>query len=119
VVGVRLEPAIAHRLRLLAKVTGRKKSVFIQQIIEAGLGAIEAVHLPAQMLAQIRAGELPPVPGEESTTYLAPDLFGGTGPGAGAALAPGESPFPRRRRTARKSIPNRDGSTDTAQKSGV
>lgn len=74
VVGVRLDPAIAHRLRLLASVTGRKQSVFLQQTIESGLGAIEEMHLPPQLLEQIRAGSLPPVPGEEVTDVL-PDLF--------------------------------------------
>jgi RHH-type transcriptional regulator, rel operon repressor / antitoxin RelB len=75
VVGVRLDPAIAHRLRLLASVTGRKQSVFLQQIIETGLGAIEQAHLPPQMLEEIRAGKLPPVRGE-AVTETAPDLFG-------------------------------------------
>jgi RHH-type transcriptional regulator, rel operon repressor / antitoxin RelB len=74
VVGVRLDPVIAHRLRLLAAVTGRKQSVFLQQIIESGLGAIEEMHLPPQLLEQIRAGNLPPVPGEK-VTEVVPDLF--------------------------------------------
>lgn len=81
VVAVRLDPAIEHRLRLLASVTGRKQSVFLQQIIDNGLGSIEEAHLPPQMLAQIRAGQLPPVPGEEPATDAAPDLFD-TGPAA-------------------------------------
>ncbi|MBB5409366.1 RHH-type rel operon transcriptional repressor/antitoxin RelB [Paraburkholderia sp. HC6.4b] len=75
VVGVRLDPAIAHRLRLLASVTGRKQSVFLQQIIEQGIGAIEEVNLPPEMVEQIRGGNLPPVPGE-TVTVSEPDLFG-------------------------------------------
>lgn len=79
---MRLDPAIAHRLRLLAAVTRRNQSVFLQQIIEANLGAVEEVHLPPQMVEAIRAGNLPPVP-DEAVTDLVPDLFG---PGEGPAV---------------------------------
>ncbi|WP_308444907.1 hypothetical protein [Paraburkholderia adhaesiva] len=96
VVGVRLDPAIAHRLRLLASVTGRKQSVFLQQIIEAGLGAIEEAHLSSQMLEQIRAGNLPPIPGEE-VTDIVPDLFGDA-----QEFVPVAQPTPRRPRTRKR-----------------
>jgi RHH-type rel operon transcriptional repressor/antitoxin RelB len=65
VVAVRLDPTTEHRLRLLAAITRRKQSVFLQQMIEQGLAAIEDLHLPSEVVARIRAGELPPVPGEE------------------------------------------------------
>ncbi|MCI0152229.1 hypothetical protein KNO81_41220 [Paraburkholderia sediminicola] len=88
VVAVRLDPAIEHRLRLLASVTGRKQSVFLHQIIDAGLGAIEEAHLPPHMLAQIRA-----VAAEEAAADAAPDLFG-----AGSATqTQSASPRPRAR----------------------
>jgi len=89
VVAVRLEPAIEHRLRLLAAMTRRKQSVYLQQIIERGLGAIEDAHLPPELVARIRAGELPPVPGEPKANNGL-DLFGD-------AVSP---PVRRRRRNA-------------------
>ncbi|WP_244818454.1 hypothetical protein [Caballeronia sp. Lep1P3] len=72
VVAVRVEPAIEQRLRLLAEVTGRKQSFFLQQMIERGIGAMEDIWLPPQLLEEVRGGKLQarPLPGEGT-----PDLF--------------------------------------------
>jgi predicted DNA-binding protein len=42
VVAVRVNPQIEQRLRLLAELTGRRQSFFLQQMIEGGIGAMEA-----------------------------------------------------------------------------
>lgn len=72
VVAVRVEPAIEQRLRLLAEVTGRKQSFFLQQMIEHGIGAMEDIWLPPDVLEQVRGGTLQsrPRPGDAT-----PDLF--------------------------------------------
>jgi RHH-type transcriptional regulator, rel operon repressor / antitoxin RelB len=72
VVAVRVEPAIEQRLRLLAEVTGRKQSFFLQRMIEEGITAMEETWLPADMLEQIREGTLPVIPQDDRAT---PDLF--------------------------------------------
>ncbi|WP_322050099.1 hypothetical protein [Paraburkholderia bannensis] len=72
VVAVRVDPAIERRLRLLADTSGRKPSYFLQQLIEGGLGALEEAWLPADVLAQVRAGTVPEPSGSQSV----PDLFG-------------------------------------------
>jgi hypothetical protein len=41
VVAARVDPQIEQRLRLLAELTGRKQSFFLQQMIERGIGAME------------------------------------------------------------------------------
>jgi len=72
VVAVRIDPAIERRLRLLAETSGRKPSFFLQQMIEGGISALEEVWLPAELLAQVRAGMFP----EPDVYHTAPDLFG-------------------------------------------
>ena len=73
VVAVRVEPAIERRLRLLAEVTGRRQSFFLQQMIESGIAAMEETWLPPAVLAQVRDGTLP---AREPERVAAPDLFG-------------------------------------------
>ena len=72
VVAVRVDPAIERRLRLLAEVTGRRQSFFLQKMIEDGIGAMEEAWLPAAVLAQVRDGTLPSRAEERRTE---PDLF--------------------------------------------
>jgi RHH-type transcriptional regulator, rel operon repressor / antitoxin RelB len=72
VVAVRIDPVIERRLRLLAEASGRKPSFFLQQLIEGGISALEEVWLPAEMLAQVRAGMVP----APDVCHTAPDLFG-------------------------------------------
>jgi RHH-type rel operon transcriptional repressor/antitoxin RelB len=72
VVAVRVEPAIERRLRLLAEVTGRKQSFFLQQMIENGIAAMEESWLPPAVLAQVRDGTLP---AREPERISEPDLF--------------------------------------------
>ncbi|MFP3710201.1 hypothetical protein SB783_40090 [Paraburkholderia sp. SIMBA_009] len=71
VVAVRIDPGIERRLRLLAETSGRKPSFFLQQLIEGGISALEEVWLPADQLAQVRAGEVP----GPAAFRAAPDLF--------------------------------------------
>lgn len=73
VVAVRVDPAIERRLRLLAEVTGRRQSFFLQQMIESGIAAMEEQWLPATVLAQVRDGTLP---SREPERVPEPDLFG-------------------------------------------
>ena len=61
VVAVRVDPQFEQRLRLLAEVTGRKQSFFLQQMIENGIGAMEETWLPPDVLEQVRSGALPPL----------------------------------------------------------
>ncbi|MCO4876421.1 hypothetical protein VOI32_25765 [Paraburkholderia caribensis] len=72
VVAVRVDPAIERRLRLLAEVTGRRQSFFLQQMIESGIAAMEETWLPPAVLAQVRDGTLPFM---EPERVPAPDLF--------------------------------------------
>ena len=74
VVAVRVEPAIERRLRLLAEVTGRRQSFFLQQMIESGIGAIEDTWLPPDILSQVRSG-LVLVP--QQALDITSDLFSG------------------------------------------
>ncbi|CAG9258650.1 RHH-type rel operon transcriptional repressor/antitoxin RelB [Paraburkholderia unamae] len=71
VVGVRIDPGIERRLRLLAEATGRKPSFFLQQLIEGGIGKLEEVWLPPDLLEQVRAGALP----DSGVSRVEPDLF--------------------------------------------
>jgi RHH-type rel operon transcriptional repressor/antitoxin RelB len=71
VVAVRVDPQFEQRLRLLAEVTGRKQSFFLQQMIENGIGAMEETWLPPNVLEQVRSGELP---GPKASAATA-DLF--------------------------------------------
>lgn len=73
VVAVRVDPQFEQRLRLLAEVTGRKQSFFLQQMIENGINAMEETWLPPDILEQVRSGALPTPKASASTA----DLFGG------------------------------------------
>ncbi|WP_343219817.1 MULTISPECIES: hypothetical protein [Paraburkholderia] len=46
-------------MRLLAEVTGRSQSFFLQQLIEKGIDAMEDAWLPPEVVAQVRSGALP------------------------------------------------------------
>ncbi|WP_250475317.1 hypothetical protein [Caballeronia sp. GAFFF1] len=72
VVAVRVEPAIEQRLRLLAEVTGRKQSFFLQQMIERGIGAMEDLWLPPDVLEEVRGGNLQ---ARQPVAAATPDLF--------------------------------------------
>ena len=74
VVAVRVNPQIGQRLRLLADVTGRRQSFFLQQIIESGIAAIEATWLPPDVLSQVRSGLIPP---RQEASPVISDLFDG------------------------------------------
>ena len=74
VVAVRVNPQIEQRLRLLAEVTGRRQSFFLQQIIESGIAAIEATWLPPDVLSQVRSGLIPP---RQEASPVISDLFDG------------------------------------------
>jgi RHH-type rel operon transcriptional repressor/antitoxin RelB len=67
-------PQIGQRLRLLADVTGRRQSFFLQQIIESGIAAIEATWLPPDVLSQVRRGLMPP---RQEASPVISDLFDG------------------------------------------
>lgn len=71
VVAVRVNPQIEHRLRVLADITGRSQSFFLQQIIERGIDAMEQTWLPSATLKKIREGDFPELQQPGST----PDLF--------------------------------------------
>ena len=75
VVAVRVDPQIEQRLRLLAEVTGRKQSFFLQQMIASGIGAIEETWLPPDVLSQVRSGELQL---QQQALDSTSDLFGGS-----------------------------------------
>jgi RHH-type transcriptional regulator, rel operon repressor / antitoxin RelB len=70
VVAVRVDPAIEARLRVLAEVTGRKQSFFLQQMIESGIGALEETWLSPEQVAQARSGALQPRQPSEATNDL-------------------------------------------------
>ena len=74
VVAVRVNPQIGQRLRLLADVTGRRQSFFLQQIIESGIAATEATWLPPDVLSQVRSGLIPP---RQEASPVISDLFDG------------------------------------------
>jgi len=74
VAAVRVNPQIGQRLRLLAEVTGRRQSFFLQQIIEGGIAEIEATWLPPDVLAQVRTGLMPP---RQEASHVISDLFDG------------------------------------------
>ena len=74
VVAVRVNSQIEQRLRLLADVTGRRQSFFLQQIIESGIAAIEATWLPPDVLSQVRSGLMPP---RQEASPMISDLFDG------------------------------------------
>ncbi|MBC8642001.1 hypothetical protein IAG25_34820 [Caballeronia sp. EK] len=72
VVAVRIDPVIEQRLRVLAEVTGRKQSFFLQRMIEEGIDAMEDSWLSPETLAKVRNGELSDLVGGDGTTS---DLF--------------------------------------------
>jgi RHH-type transcriptional regulator, rel operon repressor / antitoxin RelB len=74
VVAVRVDPAIEARLRVLAEVTGRKQSFFLQQMIENGIAAIEETWLSPERIAQARSGALQPRQPSDTTDDLFSDL---------------------------------------------
>ncbi|SAL63978.1 hypothetical protein AWB70_05911 [Caballeronia cordobensis] len=78
VVAVRVDPQFEQRLRLLAEVTGRKQSFFLQQMIENGIGAMEETWLPPELLEQVRSGTLPALQQDRIATA---DLFGDSSSG--------------------------------------
>ncbi|SAL06978.1 hypothetical protein AWB81_07849 [Caballeronia arationis] len=57
---------------VLAEVTGRKQSFFLQQMIEGGLDALKETWLSPETLAKVRSGALPDLLDERRTTS---DLF--------------------------------------------
>jgi RHH-type rel operon transcriptional repressor/antitoxin RelB len=59
VVAVRVNPQIEQRLRLLAELTGRRQSFFLQQMIEGGIGAMEDAWLSPDVLSRVRSGLMP------------------------------------------------------------
>ena len=73
VVAVRVDPQFEQRLRLLAEVTGRKQSFFLQQMIENGIAAMEETWLPPDVLEQVKNGTLPALQQDRVATA---DLFG-------------------------------------------
>jgi RHH-type transcriptional regulator, rel operon repressor / antitoxin RelB len=72
VVAVRVNPQIEKRLRLLADLTGRRQSFFLQQMIEGGIGAMEDTWLSPDVLSQVRSGTMPP---RQNASDAIPDLF--------------------------------------------
>ena len=74
VVAVRVNPQIEQRLRLLAELTGRRQSFFLQQMIERGIGAMEDTWLPRDILSQVRSGTMP---SRQQASDAISDLFGG------------------------------------------
>jgi RHH-type transcriptional regulator, rel operon repressor / antitoxin RelB len=68
VVAVRVDPVIEQRLLVLAEATGRKQSLFLQRMIEEGIGAMEDTWLPSETLAKVRNGELLDLVAEHGTT---------------------------------------------------
>jgi RHH-type rel operon transcriptional repressor/antitoxin RelB len=56
---VRVNPQTEQRLRLLAELTGRKQSFFLQQMIEGGIGAMEDVWLPPDVISRVQSGTMP------------------------------------------------------------
>jgi RHH-type rel operon transcriptional repressor/antitoxin RelB len=77
VVAVRVNPQIEQRLRLLAELTGRRQSFFLQQMIEGGIGAMEDVWLPPDVLSRVRSGTMP---SRQQASDAISDLFGSSLP---------------------------------------
>jgi RHH-type rel operon transcriptional repressor/antitoxin RelB len=59
---------------VLAELTGRKQSFFLQQTIERGIGAMEDTWLPQDVLSQVRSGTMP---SRQQPSHAISDLFGG------------------------------------------
>ncbi|WP_407945721.1 hypothetical protein [Paraburkholderia elongata] len=77
VVAVRVNPQIEQRLRLLAELTGRRQSFFLQQMIEGGIGAMEDTWLPPDVLSRVRSGTMP---SRQQASDAISDLFGSSLP---------------------------------------
>lgn len=73
VVAVRVNPQIEQRLRLLAELTGRRQSFFLQQMIEGGIGAMEDAWLSPDVLSRVRSGLMP---SRQTANDAISDLFG-------------------------------------------
>ncbi len=74
VVAVRVDPAIEQRLRLLAEVTGRKQSFFLQRMIEEGIESMEEIWLSSEQREQARGESLQPRTPSSETTDLFSEL---------------------------------------------
>jgi RHH-type rel operon transcriptional repressor/antitoxin RelB len=77
VVAVRVNPQIEQRLRLLAELTGRRQSFFLQQMIEGGIGAMEDVWLSPDVLSRVRSGTMP---SRQQASDAISDLFASSMP---------------------------------------
>ncbi|NPT56928.1 hypothetical protein [Paraburkholderia elongata] len=73
VVTVRVDPQIGQRLHLLAELTGRRQSFFLQQMIGGGIGAMEDTWLPPDVLSRVRSDTMP---SRQQAVDAIPDLFG-------------------------------------------
>ncbi len=63
--GIRLPAETEQRLAALAKATGRTKSYYAREAIEAHLDDLEDIYLAEKRLAEIRTGHRRTVPLEE------------------------------------------------------
>ncbi len=54
---IRLDPAIERRLAKLAKLTGRSKSFYVKQAIEAQLADLEDLYLAERVLQRVADGD--------------------------------------------------------------
>lgn len=54
---IRLDPAIDKRLAKLAKLTGRTKSFYVKQAIEAQLADLEDIYLAERVLRRVADGD--------------------------------------------------------------
>lgn len=54
---IRLAPEIEERLDRLAAKTGRTKAFYLREMIESGIGELEAYYMAAETLARVRKGK--------------------------------------------------------------
>ena len=54
---IRLAPETEQRLDFLASQTGRTKAFYLREMIERGLGDMEAYYLAAEVLERLRQGK--------------------------------------------------------------
>ena len=59
---IRLPPEIEARLEKLAKVTGRSKTYYAREAIEAHLADLEDIYLAEKRLEEHRAGRIRTIP---------------------------------------------------------
>nr|WP_221306716.1 hypothetical protein [Paraburkholderia fungorum] len=64
-------------MRLLAELTGRRQSFFLQQMIEGGIGAMEDVWLSPDVLSRVRSGTMP---SRQQASDAISDLFASSMP---------------------------------------